>query len=248
VSSRSVRLMLATLLLAAVTGPAHADEPRMLVSRSASGPFTDQLAGPLLTGVGRVVPLDETTGTFYVKNATSASARTTVAVVYRGESNDLTGGLAVTVDAGGPRTTGSLPPDGRPCDLVVTGPTVAPGEVQAVAVGVAVGDLEGQRGMGQRFSLDLDVTMSHLGRSGAVAGCGEQAAAAEPTGPDCTSTAVVTLTGTPRCVPSAVDAGLVPRDPATAVAESAAWIVVAGGLLLLLAARRRRTTAAASAD
>ena len=238
---------LAVLLLAAslagLTGPAQAGEAGLLVSRSESGPFTDQLSAPLLAGVGRVVPLDEAGGTFYVKNSSPQVARTTVAVVNRGDANALTGALVVAVDVGGTSSTGTLPPDGQRCDLVTTGPTLPPGSVQQVGVSLAVGNLTGQQGMREQFVLDVDVTLSHLGGSGDVAACGEQASS-EPPVADCERTAVVTLAGDLRCVPTAIDAGLrdglgVPRDPGV-VAGAAVTVLVLGGLLLLAVQRRRR--------
>lgn len=259
---RVARLLLLALLAPALGGPAvpaHAShgEPRMLVSRSDAGPFTDQLSGPLMAHAGRVVPLDVTTATFYLMNATPAPARATVSVVNRGERNALTSGLTVTVEVAGAVATGQLSPDGAPCDLVATGPRIRAGGVQPVQVDVAVGDLEGQQGTAQDFALDLDVTMSHLGGGAGPAPCQAKAAEGDrpgsepgtsgPADPDCSRDPVVTLTGTPTCVPDVVVAGLVPRDPGAAVVTGAGWLVV-GGLLLLVSRRRRRPAGAHRAD
>ena len=242
---RLVAGLLLVVSLAVATGPAQARDAGLLVSRSASGPYADQLPGPLLDDVGRVVPLDSASGTFYVKNSSPEVARTTVAVVNRGARNELTGSLTVTLDVDGTTVTGMLPPDGRRCDLVTTGPDLAPGAVQPVDVALRVGDLTGQRGTAQRLALDVDVTLSHLGGGDDVAVCGEQAADGPPAA-DCERTAVVTLAGDDRCPPTAVDAGLhdglgMPRDPA-AVAGTIVTLLVLGGLLV--AARRRRRAAA----
>lgn len=246
-SRRSAIPRLALLLLlaslVALAGPAQARGTGLLVSRSETGPFADQLSTPLLGGIGRVVPLDRAGGTFYVKNASPRVARTTVAVVDRGAGNALTGALIVTVDVAGTVSSGTVSPDGGECELVVTGPDLGPGEVQPVEVSFTVGNLTGQQGTDERFALDVDVTLSHIRDSGEVPVCGEQAAARPPTA-DCERTAVVTVAGAPRCLPTAIDAGLHdglggPRGPA-AVAVVAVTAIVLGGLVLL-AVRRRRT-------
>jgi len=241
---RLVAGLLLLLSLALATGPAQARDAGLQVARSESGPYADQLSGPLLDGVGRVVPRDTAGGTFYVKNASPRVARTTVAVLNRGDRNAFTGALTLTVDVGGTTVTGTLPPDGERCDLVVTGPDLAPGAVQPVAVDLEVGDLDGQRGTDEQLALDVDVTLTHLGGSGGVAVCGEQASAGPPAA-DCERTAVVTLVGVDRCPPTAVDAGLedgpwLSREPATA-AGSLLTLVVVGAMLLLGSQRRRGT-------
>ena len=239
---RLVAILLLAGSLAALTGPAEARDAGLQVSRSASGPFADQLPGPLLDGIGRVVPLDAAGGTFFVRNGSPRVARTTVAVVNRGGANALTGALTLIVDVGGTTSTGTLPPDGRRCDLVTTGPDLAPGAVQPVEVSLEVGDLTGQRGMDERLALDVDVTLSHLGGSGDVAACGRQAPGAPPVA-DCQRAAVVTLAGDQRCPPTAVDAGVgdgldLPRHPATTAGIGVTLLLV-GGLLLVLRRRRR---------
>lgn len=241
---RLVALLLLATSLAALTGPAQARSTGLLVSRSETGPFADQLPAPLLEGIGRVVPLDRAGDTFYVKNASPRVARTTVAVVNRGAANALTETLTVSVDVAGTVTTGMLPASGSSCELVVTGPDLRPGGVQPVAVSLAVGDLTGQQGVRERFALDVDVTLSHLGGSREVAACGVQAAAGGPPPADCARAAVVTVTGPPRCVPTAIDAGLqqglaIPREQA-AVAGVGVTVLVLGGLGLLAVRRRRQ--------
>lgn len=245
---RLLAVLLLVLSLATLAGPAQAREAGLQVSRSATGPFADQLPSPLLADLGRVVPLDRASGTFWVKNSSPRVARTTVAVVNRGAANVLTGALTVTVDVDGTVSTGTLPPDGRPCELVATGPHLRPGAVQPVEVSLAVGDLTGQQGVRERFALDVDVTLSHLGGAGEVAVCGEQASAGPPPA-DCEGTAVVTVAGPPRCVPTVVDAGLhdglgVPREPAV-VAGTGVTVLVVGALLVLAVRRRWRGSAGA---
>lgn len=105
--------------------------------------------------------------------------------------------------------------------------------------------------MRQAASLDFVVTLTQTGETGWVEVCGEQAEA-EPeikgdqgSGPDCTRDVVVTTTGTPTCVPTAVDAGATygggePRDAAT-VAGLAGVLITLG--LVLWADRRRRNEA-----
>ena len=55
---RLVAGLLLLVSLAVATGPAQARDAGLQVSRSAAGPFADQLPGPLLDGIGLVVPLD----------------------------------------------------------------------------------------------------------------------------------------------------------------------------------------------
>ena len=246
---RLVALVLLAVSVTVLGGPAQAHGAGLLVSSSESGPYADQLSAPLLDGIGRVVPLDRAGGTFYVKNTSPRVARTTVSVVNRGGVNALTGALSVTVDVAGTVSSGALPPQGGRCDLVTTGPELRPGGVQPVEVSLAVGDLTAQQGMSQRFALDLDVTMTDAEEAGEVAVCGEQAEA-RPATADCERSAVVTVAGPPRCVPTAVDAGLggglpVPGDPAV-VAGAGVTLVVVGGLVLLAVRRHRRVVAGAT--
>lgn len=259
--------VVASLLVVLATSPAQAEPKQLLVAGSAQGPFRDNLATPLFAGTGRLVPLDSATSTFYVKNNGKQTARTTVAVVNRGGSNAFEDALTLDVDIDGTASVATVPaPGGKGCSLVTTGPSLAPGAVQAVDIGLTVADLDGQVGMDQAASLDVVVTLSQVGPRGQVKVCGEQATAepevkgeqatdggdadGEAGGDgvvaDCARDVVVTVAGDPTCVPTAVAAGRgaaygggEPRDPAT-VAGLAGLLAAAGASLVLWAGRRRR--------
>ena len=254
-----VALALAAVMVALLGTPSQAEPKKLLVSNSVNGPFRDNLASPLFAGDDPFVPLDAATSTFYVKNNSKQTARTTLAVVNRGGTNEFEDALTFDVDIDGTTSSGAVPEVGaNGCSLITTGPSIAPGKVQSVDVSLAVADLEGQVGMDQAASLDFVVTLSQVGPKGQVKVCGEQATAqpevkgAQGTegqqgeqGEQCRRDVVVTAAGTPTCVPSAVAAGVPsygagqPRQPAT-VAGLAVVLLATGAGLVLWATRRRR--------
>lgn len=264
----TVAAVVALLVAVAVVllgSPSQADQQRLLVSTSADGPFRPTLASSLFAGSGRLVPLERTDTTFFVKNGSDVLVRPTVAVVDRGAGSTFRDALTVAVDLDGTTSTGGVPsPENPGCDLVATGPSLAPGEVQLVDVSLTVGDLTDQVGMGQAASLDVVVTLTQVGPRGLVDVCGEQAVAdpevqgeqgsaggsdgsvtAGPGGPDCDRDVVVTVAGSPTCVPTEVDAGATygggePRG-AGEIALLAGLLVATGAGMVVWAARRRRT-------
>lgn len=264
-------LAMTAVMIILLGSPSQADPKKLLVSNSASGPFRDNLATPLFASDATFVPLDQATNTFYVKNNSKQVARTTVQVVNRGTTNAFESALTFDIDIDGTSTGGTVPLPGTPgCTLVITGPSIKPGAVQAVDVSLAVADLTAQVGMDQAASLDFVVTLTQTGKNGQVEVCGAQATA-EPEvkgaqgnangnangngdgnsdgdgnggGADCDRDVVVSATGSPTCVPTAVDAGASygsgeVRSPG-AIAGIAALMVATGGLLLLATRRRRR--------
>lgn len=195
--------------------PAQAGDNGVQVSTSASGPFRDQLHRQLFAGAGKLVPGDRVTRTFYVRNGSDVVARTTLAVSDSGPRNDFSDAIDVSVDLGEVSSSGPLQPDDPSCTLTTTGPNLAPGAVQAVEVTLGFGDATGARASAKRASVDLLVTLTQVGETGVVETCGEQANA-EPVGDEgdgkegddtCAQGAVVTVTGNPSCVPTAVAAG-----------------------------------------
>lgn len=250
-------LVALTALLVMSASASHAEPKKLLVSSSASGPFQDNLATPLFDGVGRLVPRDQVAATFWVRNNSKQSARTTLTVVNRGGTSDFEKALSFQVDTDGTRSDGSVPDLGDDaCTLVTTGPTIEPGETQAVRVDLQVADLPRQVGMRRTASLDVVVTLTQVGRQGQVDVCGAQAEAESPevNGAQsdqhsgvgsCTDDVVVTLTGEPTCVPTAVDAGRGSYDDEPVrhpgvVASAAVIMLATGGFLLLLSRRSRR--------
>ena len=258
-SLHRIPLALAAVLLAVATlvvllgSPSQAESKNLLVSSSPDGPFRDHLAKPLFKGEGPFVPRDRADSIFYVKNNSSDTARATLAVVNHGASSAFESALTFDVDIEGTKSSGALPGNGSDgCSLVTTGPSIAPGDVQAVDLSLAVADLASSEGMAQAASLDFVLTLSQVGENGQVDVCGEQGEEGEageegePGSDDqCRRDVVVTVAGEPSCVPTVVDAGATygmgePRSPGT-VAFLAAVLVSIGGGILLLAGRRRRT-------
>ncbi len=197
-----------------VSAPAAAGGSGVQVSASPTGPFRDQLPRQLFAGTGKLVPGDRVTRTFYVRNDSDVVARTSLDVSRSGQRNELADAIDVSVKLGdvsaGPVETG-----GPDCTLTTTGPDLAPGAVQPVEVSVAFDDVTGTRATAQRASLDFLVTLTQVD-IGVIETCGDQETADpedEPPGgtaPDhdrCEDGAVVTVTGTPACVPTVVDAG-----------------------------------------
>ncbi|HYH35149.1 MAG TPA: hypothetical protein VD814_08380 [Nocardioides sp.] len=227
------------LVLAA---PAHADPGRVLVSRSADGPFLEHLPQPLFAEDGPFVPRDVATRTLYVKNASPGVARTTLAVVDRGSRSVFESALTFDVRIGDSRSRASLTPTGeRACELVTTGPEIPPGGVQAVDIGLEVADLTGTSGMGEQVTLDLVLTLSEVSSGGRVDVCGDQS----PTQPaaDCRRAAVVSVSGGPTCVPEVVDAGRhegAEAIPRSALGGAVGALLGTGLALVLWGGRRRR--------
>lgn len=249
---------LTAVVVIVLGSPSQAEPRKLLISNSISGPFQGNLATPLFKGAGPFVPLDEASNTVYVKNNSDQTARTTVRVVNRGRTPAFEDSLAFDIDINGISTGGTAPLPGTPgCSMVVTGPSIAPGAVQAVDIDLAVGELPARVGMNQAASLDFVVTLSQTGSNGWVEVCGEQATAqpevkGEPGGgstngdgsdPDCTREVVVTAVGTPTCVPTAVDAGATygggaPRGPRE-IALLVGLLVTTGASMVVWASRRR---------
>jgi hypothetical protein len=233
-----------------VSSPAEAGDSGVQVSMSPTGPFRDQLHRQLFAGTGKLVPGDRVTRTFYVRNDSDVVARTTVAVSGSGKGSELADSLAVSVDLGDVSSSGSLGTDDPGCTLTTTGTNLAPGAVQAVAVALELDDVTGTRAAAQGASLDLLVTLTQVGESGVIETCGEQATA-DPvpaddapgggTAPEedrCEQGAVVTVTGTPSCVPTVVDAGQARAHPSiqermTRSAFPALLLLAVGGGLVI---------------
>lgn len=241
-----------TTLLVMLASTSHAEPKQLLVGNSPTGPFNGNLSRPLFHGEGPYVPRDRVTSTFWVKNNSHQVARATLAVVNRGGSNAFEEALSFDVDIDGVHSTASLPaPDRDGCRLITTGPDIEPGAVQAVDVTLLVADLEQQVGMKQAASVDFVVTLSQLGNNGQVKVCGDQAEAdppdvkgAQTDSGQCTDDVVVTVVGTPTCVPTVVDAGRAApsggpvRD--AGVVGLAAGVLLGTGVLLLTWGSRRR--------
>lgn len=202
--------------------PAEAGDSGVQVSTKPTGPFRDQLGRQLFAGAGKLVPGDRVTRTFYVRNDSDVVARTTVVVSDAGPHNHFSEAIDVGVDMGRVSSSGPLQPDDPDCRLTTTGRNLAPGAVQAIEVTLDFRDVTGSRGAAQEASIDLLVTLSQVDAGGVVEICGEQATDDDPGDPDgpadpagaddnaddtCRQGAVVTVTGTQSCVPTAVDAG-----------------------------------------
>jgi len=245
--------------------PAEAGDSGVQVSTTPTGPFRDQLHRQLFAGAGKLVPGDRVTRTFYVRNDSDLVARTTLEVSDSGPRNGFSDALDVSANLGGVSTDGPLHTGDPDCSLTVTGPNLAPGAVQAVDITVDFRDAATMVAMDQRASLDVLVTLTQVGGTGVIETCGEQATA-DPVSNDgqsnddqsggdaCRDGAVVTVTGTQSCVPTAVAAGgrksqqaePTVREQITRGAFPALVLLGIGGGLVIgawPAARRRRQEA-----
>lgn len=210
----SVLLVLGLVCAAlALSAPAQADSSGVQVSTNPDGPFRDQLRRQLFAGAGKLVPGDQLTRRFYVRNGSDVVARTTLAVSDSGPDDELARAIDVGVDLSGVHSDGPLHTDEPDCSLTVTGPNLAPGAVQAIDVTLDFRDVDALVAMDQRASLDLLVTLTQVAETGVIETCGEQAAVdpvkngGQPGGEACREGAVVTVAGTQSCVPTSVDAG-----------------------------------------
>jgi hypothetical protein len=234
-----------------LSAPAEAGDSGVQVSMSPTGPFRDQLHRQLFAGTGKLVPGDRVTRTFYVRNDSDVVARTTIAVSGSGQQNELADAIDVSVDLGAVSSAGSLETDDPSCTLTTTGANLAPGAVQAVEVALELDDVTGTRAAAQRASLDFLVTLTQV-KTGVIETCGEQETGdREPEGDPgsdadldddrCEQGAVITVTGAPSCVPTAVDAGQARdrrphhsiRDRVTRSAFPALLLLAVGGGLVI---------------
>lgn len=264
-------LAMVAVLIVVVGSPARAasERPRLLVGSSAGGPFLDQLPTALFTGAEPVVPGQGVGDTFWVKNASGAPARISVSLPDTEPSNELEAALAYDVKVGGAQLPTRLARSGRDaCHTVAARRVIDPGAVQAVTVTAHLPRKAGPATMNQSASTDLRVTLTET-PGGDIEICGDEAED-DPTQPtsaqtgggqtggghsggpaadgtvDCGQDVVITTTGTPTCVPTAVDAG-VGGGHDDGFGGAGTWdtrpaAVVAGllgGLLLLWAKRRR---------
>lgn len=251
-----VAVVIAAVVVVALGSPSQAEPKRLLVATSPSGPFVDNLATPLFGAADRLVPLARESSRFWVKNNSSQPARATLMVVNRAGSNDFERALSYEIRVGGTRAVAILPdPDRHGCRLAATGPNIAPGATQPVDVAAQLADLVGRAGTDQTASVDFVLTLSQVGPTGQIQVCGEQAIAQPPQvrgghEGDCSRDVVVTTTGVPTCVPSAVSAGqdtsydAVPARGAGLAGLLAVSLLAGGATTLLLAVGRRRRESA----
>lgn len=272
IATAAVLALTAVLLIfAGPSARAGSAEGELLVGNGPHGPFLDQLETPLFSGEGPFVPGDETTSTFWVKNAGSQPAHVTVALLDREAANDFEAALSFSMKVGG-ASGDRNDRSGDDCAPVASarvmpGRAVPPDKTRPVHVTMTVADLEGQDGMGELASADLRVTLTQ--KTEDVEVCGEQATDPDPdtsadpdtggtaggegtgvvdvAGVECSRDVVVTTVGTPTCVPTVVDAGTTSRIVGGGVAREIGLDGLAlgllGGCLLVLAKRRRRAPA-----
>lgn len=250
----TARRLLAVLPLTSLAlglhAPAMADADGIELSSDARS-WSPALTEPLFHQLPRLVPGDDVTRTFYVKNASGVPARATVEVVPPARRTELAKHLRVRTTIGrvtGAQDVGEL--GGSPCRTLVTGPSMMPGQGQRVDVALSLPNLPGQ--VAQRSSVDLAlvVRLTEVTPSGAVDICGVQAEA-EPFAP--CDPGVVALTGSAAlCADevagveqeAATAGGVQPTLPAAGAPADAVELALTGlgvtllGAVLVLLRRR----------
>lgn len=148
------------LALSAVGGaaPAHAAGP---ISVSPDGvAYTSTYPGTFFDAIGRMVPLDSQSESFYVRNDNTVPGF--LRVVLRDVTySDTAYATALTVRASTPATSGSPTPltAANPCVILVEGQTVQPGEVVPITAVLALGDLNGSVGQNAIAGLTVRVEL-----------------------------------------------------------------------------------------
>lgn len=248
---RSLAALLLTSFALGVPASAAADTDGIELSPDGHT-WQATLAAPLFHRTPKLVPGDDVTRTFYVRNTSDVPARATVEVLPPVRRTELADHLRVRTRIG--RIQGAQDVGGATgCRTVVTGPTMLPGQGQRVDVALSLPDLPGQ--VAQRSSIDLAlvVRLTEVGRSGAVDVCGVQADAEpyEPCAPG-----MVALTGSAALCADEVagvegeastSGGVQPTLPASGAPPRAAELALVGvgamllGALLVLLRRRSST-------
>ena len=225
-------LVVALLGVLGLDAPAYAEQKKLKLATSATGPFGDHLTTPLFAGT--YVP-GSVTSSFYVKNSSAQTARATIALVEKTPVNDFERALSFSASVDG--TSGAPVPifedkKKNQCRTIVTGPTMAGGAVQRIDVSMHVA---GSAPVDQHASFAFVVTLSQVTNKGKVDVCGPQS----PDG----ATARVTGAGSAAQLSAASPAAK--QDPtgrslATVVGAALALVAAGGGFFLAALRRRRR--------
>jgi LPXTG-motif cell wall-anchored protein len=243
--------VLATLVpVLLLSSPSHADPQKLKVSRSATGPWSDNLSSALFDGTGAMVPTDAVTDTFYVKNDSPQAARATLSVPSGLGRNDLERHLVISADLGG--VTSAVPlTDGADSDCTahVSGPSIAARGVQKVDVALRFDDVPGRVAQAQAANVGLIVTLSQVGPNERTDICGAEEGTRPAAGCADPSQVVVAVVGDGGCPEvkgeRAQDAAADLPDTGAPLGTGALTGVglacLAGGALLLVVRRRRET-------
>ncbi len=246
-------------LLTALTGmvvaapTAQAADSRLLVGHSVNGPWQAHFSTPLFDSAGALVPLEEVTSGFYVKNNSLDFARATVSWAVGEASDYLAKSLRFSAVVGG-----STAPTDPSCGSQVTGPSIPPGGVQRIDVAMRVADMSASRGMGETADVSMQLHLAQVVREmtrdlcttpGTPDAClnvvgngcpGTVEGAQSPSAPPVAS-APWAAPGAP--VPTVVDAGAagtVVREAGRVFGLALAAFLL--GVVLLVASRRRVAT------
>ena len=233
-SARLTRAWVAALVVAllGVVGlhaPANAEQKKLKLATTASGPFGDHLATPLFSGT--YVP-GSVTSSFYVKNSSAQTARATISLVEKTPVNGFERALSFSASVDG--SYGSPVPlfedkKKNQCRTIVTGPTMAGGAVQRIDVSMHVADTAP---MNQQARFAFVVTLSQVTTKGKVDVCGPQSPG------DSTRVAGAGSAAQEPVVPPAPSGRTLPN----VVGASLALVAAGGGLFLVALRRRRRET------
>lgn len=159
----SISALLAALVgvgVSVVATPAHAAQGDLEVSANGVN-YAKTFDGTLFDGIDFVVPGDAQDKKLFLRNSGDAPGFLRVVledVVY----NDLYFANALTVQAtasgtAGPKTPISL---AGPCWVLTEGQRVGPGEVVALGTQLALGNLDGQQGMGATAHFSMSISLS----------------------------------------------------------------------------------------
>ena len=242
-----IPFILITALLTALTGmvvaapTAQAADNRLMVSRSIDGPWHSHLSTPLFHRAGLLVPLDQVTSGFYIKNNSLDFARATVSWAVSGARDYLARSLWFSAVVGGSSASTETS-----CGSQVTGPSIPPGGVQRIDVQMRVADMSASRGMGQTADVNLELHLAEVVGEMTRDPCTTPAtpnACLAVVGNGCPGTVDGTQSSAPGAqVPPAVDAGAARpfeavRDAGRAFGLALAALLLGG--LLVVASRRR---------
>jgi hypothetical protein len=225
-------VVVALLGVLGLSAPAYAEQKKLKLATTASGPFGDHLTTPLFSGT--YVP-GAATSSFYVKNSSAQTARATIALVEKAPVNAFERALTFSASVDGSSGTPVPLFEDRKknrCRTIVTGPTMAAGAVQRVDVSMHVA---GSAPMDQHASFAFVVTLSQVTNTGKVDVCGPQS----PGGATARVNGAGSATQEPAPALQQAPAG---RTLPSVMGASLALAAAGGGLFLAALRRLRRET------
>ena len=154
-------LMLAAVVVAVFATPPAAAAAADGIQLSTDGvSYSSALAHPLFTAVPVLVPTDEASAGFWVRNAGPTTAYLTLTLDNPSWTNDALAG-ALTLGARTPGNNGRTVRlvDAGACSVLLEGLALAAGQAVNVTTTLALGDLTGSAGQGATAAMDIGVTL-----------------------------------------------------------------------------------------